>query len=346
MKSISPGHIQLGQAGRALDMHSLQQNYCNERLPATRNNLERALSVNSTPSGVQSYLTPTHQPEEQVSINLSNLGPAASPGSSSASSNIGSPLKPHDLPGATDSLPSIPPLEKLKSDEGDGNHVVDITPAESESKALGNRSLHEPSAISRIVDEAVIENPRALHEQVDRFARTDLSNLSEPQPPLHGGGNQPGAAQESAVTSAQIAPAARPSTRNAAAKKQPANRLGPSNALAGIRILLVEDTPVLAKVATIMLEKMGARVVAVVDGLQAVETIGRSRGDQSVDDSEAPAAVLAVDQFDLVLMDCQVANAAETSLTGVQLFHMNYFLINLGLCSNSATIFLVNMVIA
>jgi CheY-like chemotaxis protein len=40
----------------------------------------------------------------------------------------------------------------------------------------------------------------------------------------------------------------------------------------------VEDSSVLAKVSTIMLEKMGTRFVAIADGLQAVNTIAKSRG--------------------------------------------------------------------
>lgn len=43
--------------------------------------------------------------------------------------------------------------------------------------------------------------------------------------------------------------------------------------LEGIRILLAEDTPVLQRVAAIMLEKMGATVTAVWDGQQAVDAL-------------------------------------------------------------------------
>lgn len=60
--------------------------------------------------------------------------------------------------------------------------------------------------------------------------------------------------------------------------------------LEGVRILLAEDTPILQRVATIMLEKMGAIVVVVGDGVQAVEAL---------QDHIPPP-------YDLVLMDCQM----------------------------------------
>jgi CheY-like chemotaxis protein len=288
-KNVSPGK---GQTGLALDVHGV---------PVSRNNLEHAVSINSS--------TPTRQPEEQEFINLSNLGPAASPGSSSASSTVGSPritgsLTPHHLPVGTDPLS----LEKF-ADEGNGNHVVDIAPA-----ALSDPS-NDPGPLNRTSEpktelRPTLEDPRALLEQGDRSVKT-----AEPDPPLHG--NEPGAAQAESdvVAPAPTASASRPvearrSTRNARKPAANANRLGPSNALAGIRILLAEDTPVLARVATIMLEKMGARVVAVADGLQAVETISRSRGGDQVDD-EAPSIPSPDDQFDLVLMDCQVRACAS-----------------------------------
>ncbi|KAK9129453.1 hypothetical protein Sjap_009940 [Stephania japonica] len=85
--------------------------------------------------------------------------------------------------------------------------------------------------------------------------------------------------------------------------------------LEGLHILIAEDTPVLQRVATIMLEKMGATVVAVGDGLQAVEVLKamfkpdecRNFGMPSQQGDvisrtlfwESPA-------FDLILMDCQM----------------------------------------
>ncbi|KAK8687731.1 hypothetical protein V6N13_086531 [Hibiscus sabdariffa] len=76
--------------------------------------------------------------------------------------------------------------------------------------------------------------------------------------------------------------------------------------LEGLRILLAEDTPVLQRVATIMLEKMGATVIAVGDGLQAVdalncELVGKEyRGDRmQTDICDSPP-------YDLILMDCQM----------------------------------------
>ena len=72
--------------------------------------------------------------------------------------------------------------------------------------------------------------------------------------------------------------------------------------LEGIRILLAEDTPILQKVATIMLEKMGAIVVVVGDGLQAVEAlqIPLENGPKTQTKMCDPSP------YDLILMDCQV----------------------------------------
>ncbi|CAN1122419.1 Histidine kinase 1 [Linum perenne] len=77
-----------------------------------------------------------------------------------------------------------------------------------------------------------------------------------------------------------------------------------TKALDGLRILLAEDTPVLQRVATIMLEKMGATVVAVGDGLQAVDSLDSLVVgiDANTDDPEIQDTVA----FDLVLMDCQM----------------------------------------
>ncbi|KAI4327753.1 hypothetical protein L6164_020178 [Bauhinia variegata] len=73
--------------------------------------------------------------------------------------------------------------------------------------------------------------------------------------------------------------------------------------LEGLRILLAEDTPVIQRVATIMLEKMGATVVAVGDGLQAVEALNCMLDDEDcrrgIEVSSGPA-------YDLILMDCQM----------------------------------------
>ncbi|XP_023538992.1 histidine kinase 1-like isoform X1 [Cucurbita pepo subsp. pepo] len=69
--------------------------------------------------------------------------------------------------------------------------------------------------------------------------------------------------------------------------------------LEGLRILLAEDTPVLQRVTTIMLEKMGAMAIAVGDGLQAVEAITAMLSAEE-QRRECPT------RYDLILMDCQM----------------------------------------
>ncbi|WOH03473.1 hypothetical protein DCAR_0622871 [Daucus carota subsp. sativus] len=86
------------------------------------------------------------------------------------------------------------------------------------------------------------------------------------------------------------------------------------NSLEGISILLAEDTPLLQKVATIMLEKLGATVAVVGDGLQAVEALkimpspdeyleASSPGDGS---NNSRVEGCGHSTYDLILMDCQM----------------------------------------
>ncbi|XP_068639892.1 histidine kinase 1-like [Aristolochia californica] len=72
--------------------------------------------------------------------------------------------------------------------------------------------------------------------------------------------------------------------------------------LQGLCILLAEDTPVLQRVATIMLEKMGATVMAVGDGLQAVEALRCTLNRVTL----SPTEPHEIPQIDLILMDCQM----------------------------------------
>ncbi|KFK40157.1 hypothetical protein AALP_AA3G337600 [Arabis alpina] len=84
--------------------------------------------------------------------------------------------------------------------------------------------------------------------------------------------------------------------------------------LQGIRILLAEDTPVLQRVATIMLEKMGATVTAVWDGQQAVDALNYksisaqdSIQEYKLSEQETTQSGFQNSSFyDLILMDCQM----------------------------------------
>ncbi|KAK9948399.1 hypothetical protein M0R45_003979 [Rubus argutus] len=88
--------------------------------------------------------------------------------------------------------------------------------------------------------------------------------------------------------------------------RKPTNQ---QQSLQGLRILLAEDTPVLQRVASIMLEKMGATVIAVADGLQAVDALNcmLSSEDCKRNLKDGPENEAGLPRpYDLVLMDCQM----------------------------------------
>lgn len=93
------------------------------------------------------------------------------------------------------------------------------------------------------------------------------------------------------------------------------NKVAGQKSLAGLGILLAEDTPVLQRVATIMLEKLGAKVVVVGDGQQAVDALKpmsnsdecRNESLQEDDNSITSQAEGSYSlPYDLILMDCQM----------------------------------------
>ncbi|GKV44097.1 hypothetical protein SLEP1_g51318 [Rubroshorea leprosula] len=97
-------------------------------------------------------------------------------------------------------------------------------------------------------------------------------------------------------------------------KPCPSKAMNEQKSLEGLRILLAEDTPVLQRVATIMLEKMGATVIAVGDGLQAVDALNCSLDIEeggrkpSFQDGSPRFQTEICDSppYDLILMDCQM----------------------------------------
>lgn len=77
--------------------------------------------------------------------------------------------------------------------------------------------------------------------------------------------------------------------------------------LQGLHILLAEDTLVLQRVATIMLEKMGATINVVEDGLQAVNAFKSATEIMEQEGMEKQRTnLLSMPPYDLILMDCQV----------------------------------------
>lgn len=77
--------------------------------------------------------------------------------------------------------------------------------------------------------------------------------------------------------------------------------------LEGLCILLAEDTIVLQRVATIMLERMGAKVVVVGDGVQTVDSLTeRIQPNEERDERSEEIEAKAL-PYDLILMDCQVS---------------------------------------
>ncbi|XP_017701506.2 histidine kinase 1-like [Phoenix dactylifera] len=87
------------------------------------------------------------------------------------------------------------------------------------------------------------------------------------------------------------------------------------DSLGGLCILLAEDNPILQRIATAMLEKKGAKVIAVGDGMQAVDAIKcmlcaeeSKRQNSTLQDgvAEGLSELQKYTSFDLVLMDCQM----------------------------------------
>ncbi|KAL0396921.1 UNVERIFIED_CONTAM: Histidine kinase [Sesamum calycinum] len=90
------------------------------------------------------------------------------------------------------------------------------------------------------------------------------------------------------------------------------HKVNEQKSLEGLCILLAEDTPVLQRVAAIMLEKMGAKVVVVGDGLQAVEALKDKkrlyeyRDESFPEDGRLKTNHVEALPYDLILMDCQM----------------------------------------
>ena len=88
--------------------------------------------------------------------------------------------------------------------------------------------------------------------------------------------------------------------------------------LSGMHILLVEDTPVLQRLASMMLKKLGAEVTIVGDGLQAVELVAQTVG-FAYKSSKVEGGIgiqeTSTKDFDLILMDCAVSNTIVSPMS-------------------------------
>ncbi|KAJ7953145.1 histidine kinase 1-like [Quillaja saponaria] len=120
------------------------------------------------------------------------------------------------------------------------------------------------------------------------------------------------ARQASFTTEAQSKDSERGQTLTSGSNTYSSKPVNEKKSLEGLRILLAEDTPVLQRVATIMLEKMGATVIAVGDGLQAVDaldcmvSVEDCRRDSKEKTARSQTEICSSPLYDLILMDCQM----------------------------------------
>ncbi|XP_061367732.1 histidine kinase 1 isoform X2 [Gastrolobium bilobum] len=114
--------------------------------------------------------------------------------------------------------------------------------------------------------------------------------------------------------SCQSNPNSNDATEDTKPKSLSSKAINGKKSLEGLRILLAEDTPVIQRVATIMLEKMGAAVVAVGDGQQAVDALNckldaedcTRESLQKERNTRSQTEILTYPPYDLILMDCQM----------------------------------------
>lgn len=320
-----------GQTGLTLDIIALHQDPEGfGSVPATRKHLDDSKSHSGD------LRRGSLEEEQERERGQKKSGPTWSPGSSGAASPrwlSAWPTPSH--PSVITGLPASAASSHISEENLPVNHLLDTHPSLSDpvtvptpptrSEAPNNFEQHATRKQEDALEAGLLHefkcstsgpvegkdvnlkhppsDPAVAHTTtIDATSSTRASMSSK----------NPFEGRVSSSVSAPPGSKGRKSTRNATAKKPASTLLGASNALSGIRILLVEDTPVLRRVATTMLEKMGAQVVAVGDGLEAVETLERSRADVTISDSAeysgAPAkeSQAEVVKIDLVLMDCQV----------------------------------------
>ncbi|KAG7015823.1 Histidine kinase 1 [Cucurbita argyrosperma subsp. argyrosperma] len=178
------------------------------------------------------------------------------------------------------------------SKEGDFHECLEIDSTQFETASSDDSDLAESKSQCATFQEETMPKPcqppfLSLNDSLVELTpvRSTASNARTRgscdmrQDSSHGlnlGGNYPKSQEESA-------------SKNVHGKKS----------LEGLRILLAEDTPVLQRVTTIMLERMGATVIPVGDGLLAVEALTAMLSAEE-QRRECPT------RYDLVLMDCQM----------------------------------------
>ena len=194
---------------------------------------------------------------------------------------------------------------------------------------LSNPPSYSPSPrASSLAPQSVGYHPSTGHPKQQQGSFSSLS-IPEGAPIVHCTGQPPGQSQAATSLQPELAPPSitspRGSITSSVSRKLRSSRaqanqkqlLGGSKALAGVRVLLAEDVAMLQRLAVLMLSKMGAKVVAVSNGEEAVAAVTRSREARMMSQrgsrlcGEEDGNEEGENVFDVVLMDCQVRRVSS-----------------------------------